>query len=490
MAFVRLFASFKNIFFFFFFNFQKAKASDTSCAPVSAVNMNKKVMALIIEPSLELAKQTHEEILKFIRFLPDQNLKADLFIGGVSTQPQIDSIRKGVDVVTATPGRLLDLIQTKQLDLAEVRFFVLDEADRLLDTGNFKIIEQVYDKLDKTHLQVLMFSATLHSPQIANLSEKICKFPTWVDLKGRDSVPTTVQHAQIVIDPNDEETVKQFKWSPNFDIQTDGVHSQDKQAKIKNTKEWKSEQVKLLKAKYLLEILNTHKVEQAIIFIRTRVDAQNLETYLNRVSEYEGGKSAKLEKKYSCLQLHAGKGTDKRMDNLEAFKNGEIRFLIATDVAARGIDIKELPFVINYTLPDKIEDYIHRVGRVGRAGHAGLAISLVASVEEKVWFHTCKNRGQGCHNTKLTNKGGCCIWYEEPKLMESIEERLGDEPVPHLVKGSLEFPGVLGKTSGATSAEQEKKKLAEHSEEISSMVKDLRDLEKKLQVGYFQIKGQ
>lgn len=456
-----------------------APKEHTSCvASLRQPGQKRKPMAIILEPNLELAQQAHDELLKFTRFLPEPKLQCELIIGGVPSQPQINAIARGIDVITATPGRLVDLIQGKQLDVSDVRFFILDEADRLLDGGNFRTIENIYDALDKTHLQVCMFSATLHSGSVTDISKKICKFPTWVDLKGRDSVPDTVHHAQLVIDPS--KTPPVWKHSA-LDVQTDGVHAGEAQARVRNTKEWCSEQVKLLKARYLVELINEYKMEQAIIFIRTRLDAEHLETYLNALSKHES--TSKLEHRYSCLQLHAGKGTGARLDNLERFRNGEVRFLIATDVAARGIDIAELPFIVNFTLPDKTEDYVHRVGRVGRAGATGIAISLVASCEEKVWFHSCKNRGDGCRNTKLANKGGCCVWYNEPQLMSQIEDRLGGIPVQEIDSQTLQCPGLHGANTAELSKEAEAKRLLSHNEEIRSMVEDLRVLEAKLQVG-------
>ncbi len=165
-----------------------------------------------------------------------------------------------------------------------------------------------------------------------------------------------------------------------------------------------------------------------------------------------------------------------------AIFNRKVRFLIATDVAARGIDIKELPFIVNFTLPDKTEDYVHRVGRVGRAGATGIAISLVASCEEKVWFHTCKNRGEGCHNTKLAPKG-CCVWYNEPALMGAIEDRLGGVPVQEIDANTLLCEGLAGANTMEISKEQEAKRLLSHADEIRAMVDDLRELETRLQVG-------
>ncbi len=310
-------------------------------------------------------------------------------------------------------------------------------------------------------------------------------------MQGRDSVPLTVQHVRVVVDPT---ATPALRFAPPFDIATDGVHAGDAQARVKNSREHQSEQVKLLKARYLVEIINHFKIEQAIIFIRTRVDAQNLETYFNRLSEHQaraggGGGAARMQRAYSCLQLHAGKGTDARLTNLEAFKNGDVRFLIATDVAARGIDVKEMPFVINMMLPDKAEDYVHRVGRVGRAGAPGLAISLVAACEEKVWFHSCKDKDK-CRNSKLAAKGGCCIWYNEPQLLAAIEERLGGEPVlviserDHFALPERQLPAA----AAPSVLEQEKKRLVAHSEEIKPLLTGLIELERELQLRYFMLK--
>lgn len=459
----------------------QARVEDTSCAAaVWDASARRHPMAIIVEPTLELAQQSHAEVHKFIKHLPPPELRCELFIGGVSTQPQVAAIARGVDVATCSPGRLVELITSRQLDVSQVRFLVLDEADRLLDGGNWKAIETVYDALDKTHLQVLMFSATLHAKSVRDMSAKICKHPVWVDLKGVDSVPDTVHHAALVVDPRLSEP--QWKWSPaGIELRTDGVHAGDAQARVRNSKEWCSESIKRLKARYLVELINHYRMEQAIIFVRTRNDAQQLENFLNALSAHEGP-SAKLERRYSCLQLHAGKGAGARSENLESFRSGQVRFLIATDVAARGIDISGLPFVVNFTMPDKSEDYVHRVGRVGRAGATGIAVSLVAACEEKVWFHTCKSRGDGCHNTKLTSKGGCCIWYNEPALIKEVEERLGGIPVQQVDRLTLECPGLHGANAQQVAMAQEAQKLQNHQEQIRDMVASLRVLEAGLQV--------
>lgn len=125
-----------------------------------------------------------------------------------------------------------------------------------------------------------------------------------------------------------------------------------------------------------------------------------------------------VESEYSCAVLHGDRSPQERRSNLAAFKEGDVRLLVCTDVAARGIDVQELPFVINMTLPDRPEDYLHRIGRCGRAETMGLAVSLVGTDKEKVWYHTCASRGRDCSNTRLVEQGGCCIWYDETAMLK------------------------------------------------------------------------
>lgn len=166
-------------------------------------------------------------------------------------------------------------------------------------------------------------------------------------------------------------------------------------------------------------------MDQAIIFCRTKLDCDNLENFLK--SNGTGGSAAMLDE-YSCTCVHGDRSSAQRRQNLQNFKDGDVRFLICTDVAARGIDIRGVPFVINMTLPDEKENYIHRIGRVGRADRMGLAISLVSSVKEKVWYcgQSCKTKGpRGCRQTSMLDKGGCAIWYDEPTLLQDVESHLG-----------------------------------------------------------------
>jgi ATP-dependent RNA helicase DDX1 len=195
-------------------------------------------------------------------------------------------------------------------------------------------------------------------------------------------------------------------------------------------------------------------MSQCIIFCRTNVDCNNLETFFcsqddsasssTQNKKFRGIVESGKEIKYSCCVLAGMRSMDQRRESLAAFKEGNVRFLICTDVAARGIDISGLPYVINLTLPDEAEQYIHRIGRVGRAERMGLAISIVCpeGVDEKVWFHKCNNRGKdGCTKRQLTTEGGCTVWYNEPEYFQNIQKRL-DMAVPEL-KEDFSLPDEL-----------------------------------------------
>ncbi|UYV62061.1 DDX1 [Cordylochernes scorpioides] len=435
--------------------------------------------AIIIEPSRELAEQTLQCIKNFKKHLKDPEVKELLVIGGTAAKDQIDALRQGVDIIVATPGRLEDLISTGQLSLTQVRFFVLDEADGLLNQGYSELINRIHQQIPKftadgKRLQMVVCSATLHSFEVKKLAEKLMHFPTWVDLKGEDSVPETVHHVVVRVDPRNDKS-----WMDNKrHIQTDGVHQRDDIRPSKQTAETLSEAVKILKGQYALQAINQQKMDQGIIFCRTKVDCDNMERFLNSC-----GPGPNNDRNfYSCVCLHGDRKPQERKANLEKFKRAEVKFLICTDVAARGIDVKGVPYVINVTLPDEKSNYVHRIGRVGRAERMGLAISLVSSVPEKVWYHSnCSSKGRNCYNTNLTDRGGCCIWYNEPQYLADIEDHLNctiQQVGPDLVIPADEFDGkvVYGeKRKGMGSNYQT------HTAQISQTLKELAAIEKKAQ---------
>lgn len=383
-------------------------ASQTTSMEDSAPRPNAP-QAIIIEPSRELAEQTYQQLEKFGKYLKDPCVRSYLLVGGQSSKEQINAVQKGVDIIVATPGRLEDLIAQGFVLLTHCRFFVLDEADGLIKQGNGALIDRMHKAIPKltsdgARLQMVVCSATLHDFEVKKMADRLMHFPTWVDLKGEDAVPDTVHHCVVMVDPQKDVSWKNLRMH----VQTDGVHNDDNVKPGNNTPETFSEAVKLLKGEYCVRAIREHKMDRAIIFCRTKVDCDNLENFFKQVNASE----------LSCVCLHADRAPNERKANLQSFKDKRVKFLICTDVAARGIDITGLPFMINITLPDEKSNYVHRIGRVGRAERMGLAISLVSSIPEKVWYHGqwCSSRGKNCWNTNLIEKKGCCIWYNEPSV--------------------------------------------------------------------------
>ncbi|KAF4522480.1 hypothetical protein B566_EDAN002565 [Ephemera danica] len=373
--------------------------------------------AIIIEPSRELAEQTYNQLQKFMKHLKHPTIRILLVIGGANVKEQCNALNAGIDIVVATPGRVEDLISGGYLSLTNCRFFVLDEADGLLKQGYTQQIERMHGQIPKLtsdgrRLQMVVCSATLHAFEVKKMAEKLMHFPTWVDLKGEDAVPETVHHVVVMVDPQ-----KDLSWhSLKSHVQTDGVHQHDRKGPGNNNAESLSEAVKMLKGEYCVKAIREHKMDRAIIFCRTKLDCDNLENYLIKMGGAE----------FSCVCLHGDRKPQERKANLETFKAKQVKFLICTDVAARGLDITGLPFMINITLPDEKSNYVHRIGRVGRAERMGLAISLVASVPEKVWYHGewCPSRGKRCHNTQDIEDGGCCIWYNEMQARTGYKDHV------------------------------------------------------------------
>ncbi|XP_067005391.1 ATP-dependent RNA helicase Ddx1 [Anabrus simplex] len=441
--------------------------------------------AIIIEPSRELAEQTYNQIIKFKKYLENPTVKALLVIGGVNVKEQIAELNSGVDIVVGTPGRMEDLISGGHLSLTQCRFFVLDEADGLLKQGYTELIDRLHKQIPKItsdgrRLQMIVCSATLHAFEVKKMAERLMHFPTWVDLKGEDAVPETVHHVVVMVDPQ-----KDTSWhNLRKHIQTDGVHAKDNVRPGNNTAETLSEAVKMLKGEYCVRAIDVHKMDRAIIFCRTKLDCDNLEKYLNQL----GGGSGNRSNPYSCVCLHGDRKPAERKGNLERFKRQEVKFLICTDVAARGLDITGLPFMINMTLPDEKSNYVHRIGRVGRAERMGLAISLVSAVPEKVWYHGewCSSRGRNCWNTRLTDEGGCCIWYNEPQYLAEIEEHLNvtiQQIEPDMKVPMDEFDGkvVYGQKRQLTGSLYEN-----HVAQMAPTVKELSELESKAQIKYLK----
>ena len=279
------------------------------------------IRALVLTPTRELAAQVEESIRTYGKYL---QLGSAVIFGGVGMHPQIDRLKKGVDILVATPGRLLDLQQQGFLDLSTVQILVLDEADRMLDMGFIHDVKKILALMPKEK-QSLLFSATF-SDEIRELAADLLRNPQSIQVTPRNS---TVQLITQVIHPVGRGKKKQL----------------------------------------LAHIIQEQNWSQVLVFTRTKFGANNVAEFLTKNG-------------IQSLALHGNKSQGARTQALAGFKSGDIRALVATDIAARGIDIDELPHVVNYEIPNVPEDYVHRIGRTGRAGNSGAAVSLVCLDEE------------------------------------------------------------------------------------------------------------
>ena len=448
---------------------------------------------VVIEPTLELANQVHDEISKFTKYLSPP-LKATRLIGKRDFKEMVTELKRGADIVIGTPGKLESFIDSGELNLDNIRFFVADEADRFA-TENFSFMTKLFKKMQTSNngrTQVSFFSATLHSPEIKALAEEICPGASWVDLKGKEHIPETVHHAVVYVDP------KETPWTSDAAYKDDQVHSGEKPV----GDVYSSLGSKHMKPPVLLKIIEAYKMQQCIVFCRTRIDCDLLSNFLTAHGG-RGKSGQKMEKGkenlYSNVVLHSGYSAKARDENLTMFKEGFARFLICTDVAARGIDITALPYVVNMMLPDKSEDYIHRVGRTGRSDRMGLAISIVSRRKEKVWYHTCPSRGENCSNRNIAEpisngpagamRGGCCIWFDEAKCASAIEKRL-KQPLDELDPVTFKFhaAGVDDGGYGKTRAEKDKQAKGLSAGRVAS-IQHLAALDKQSQGAFFDNKA-
>ncbi|SDD81752.1 DEAD/DEAH box helicase [Paraburkholderia lycopersici] len=281
------------------------------------------VRALILTPTRELAAQVEESVRAYGKYL---KLKSTVMFGGVGINPQIDALRRGVDIVVATPGRLLDHMQQKTIDLSQLEILVLDEADRMLDMGFIHDIKRVLAKLPPQR-QNLLFSATF-ADEIKALADSLLDSPALIEVARRNTTAETVAQKIYPVDRD-------------------------------------------RKRDLLTHLIRQHNWFQVLVFTRTKHGANRLAEQLTK----DG---------ISALAIHGNKSQSARTRALSEFKDGTLQVLVATDIAARGIDIDQLPHVVNYDLPNVPEDYVHRIGRTGRAGATGEAVSLVCVDEHQL----------------------------------------------------------------------------------------------------------
>eukprot|EP00917_Polyrhabdina_sp_WS-2016_P017033 GHVP01036817.1.p1 GENE.GHVP01036817.1~~GHVP01036817.1.p1 ORF type:complete len:713 (+),score=113.02 GHVP01036817.1:35-2173(+) len=456
------------------------KAEHSSSALTSAFEVAGKdermPLCLIIEPTRDLAMQTHDCISSYGKYLKHPSIRTGLFIGGGDDRNQRDTLQQGLDIAVGTLPKISGLVRMKQLNVSQIKFLVLDEADNLVKDDGLSQIKKIKD--DATHrgarkIQSLFFSATLQSECAKDAIKELTVSPSWVDLKGKATIPETVHCVVYKINPTLKMPLPETKIEPT----TDGVH---KHNSANSGEEANSERIKRYKMQTAVQIADMLKMQTCLIFCRTNLDCNNFEKYLDTL----GGRRSKdadaggLQSAYSCVVLAGMREQRERTRNLDNFKAGNVRFLICTDVAARGIDIQELPFLIMLTLPDDVDQFFHRVGRIGRADRLGLAVSLVATLKEKVWYHKCPKRGVDCSNTNLVQEGGCCIWFDEPLYLRQIEERIGNS-IPEMNPLTLEVKGILeGNTKEPTKKnkknDQRKRKLEEKdTKDLSRLIIDI-----------------
>ena len=285
-------------------------------APVTNKRGKPAIRALVLTPTRELAAQVEESVQTYGKYL---TLKSMVMFGGVGMQPQINRLRDGVDILVATPGRLLDHAQQGTLDLSQVQILVLDEADRMLDMGFIHDIKKVLAMLPAKK-QSLLFSATF-SDEIKQLADRLLNAPVLIEVARRNQTNDAISQ---IVHPVGRERKKEL----------------------------------------LAHLIKSGDWHQVLVFTRMKHGANRLSDYLN-------------DQGISAMAIHGNKSQGARTKALAEFKDGSLTALIATDIAARGIDIDQLPHVVNFELPNVAEDYVHRIGRTGRAGALGEAVSLV-----------------------------------------------------------------------------------------------------------------
>lgn len=286
---------------------------------------NGRPMALILVPTRELALQVQESVSNYGKYV---GLKSMYMIGGVNINPQIKQLRNKIDILIATPGRLLDHIGQKTLDLSQIKILVLDEADRMLDMGFIKDIKKILALLPKKR-QNLLFSATF-SDEIKLLADGLLSNPAIIEVARRNATVEMITHKVHPVDTDKKKAL-------------------------------------------LAHLIKNHNWNQVLVFTRTKHGANKLAQYLDANG-------------IPALAIHGNKSQANRTSTLAKFKDGSLQVMVATDIAARGLDIVDLPHVVNFELPNVPEDYVHRIGRTGRAGQTGDAVSLVSNDERKLQY--------------------------------------------------------------------------------------------------------
>jgi len=391
-------------------------------------------IAIVLEPTRDLADQSFDCISRYSSFFESPPVRCGLLVGGNAFNPahNVKNILSGeIDIIVATVPRLMQLVrQRNPIDLSGLKFLVLDEADELMkenkQAGDIVWLQSAVSSRPQT----LVFSATLHGREIKDIVSKLCQNETWVDLKGKPTIPETVHAVVLKVNP--------MKALPsNLAMKVPPLkHDNVVEVPAADTALANALKIKLYKPQVAVSVADKFKMDTCLIFCRTNLDCDLMQDYLTTLG---GGKpqeeSGGSQLPYSCVVLAGKRDQRERFAAIDHFKEGRARFMICTDVAARGLDISELPFIIMMTLPHEPPQFIHRVGRVGRAGKLGLAVVLVGETKEKVWYHTCNKR-------ECLNRQRCCIWYDEPKLLKDIQSHLAIE-LPQMNPTTFNVDGLI-----------------------------------------------
>jgi len=330
--------------------------------------------ALILAPTRELALQVGESIKAYGRWV---SIRCTVVYGGVNIGPQIDRLKRGIDILVATPGRLLDLADHRAVKLSQINFLIFDEADRMLDLGFSGEINEILD-LVPGERRTMLFSAT-YTQQIRNLAKKMLRKPEYIEISPDKKAAESVDQRVHLVDRSQKRNL-------------------------------------------LIHLITQDHWSQVLVFVRTKHGANKLTERL-------------AAKKISAAALHGNKSQSFRTRTLKEFKNGDIRILVATDVAARGLDISNLPHVVNYDMPSIPEDYIHRIGRTGRAGISGVAISLVSHDEKASLLAIEKLLGQKIPRQEVGDftQGGTVPDFVLLRPNDATSEKKADKKTKEIV---------------------------------------------------------
>ena len=364
------------------------------------------IRALIIAPTRELAAQVFESVRTYGKHI---SLRAACVYGGINIDPQIAELRAGVEILVATPGRLLDHVHQRTVNLGQVEILVLDEADRMLDMGFMPDIKRIIALLPANR-QNLMFSATFPD-DIKRLADQILKAPVRIQVAKKNTVTELVSHSAFKVDTRHKREV-------------------------------------------LERLMRERDLRQVLCFTSTKISANRLARELTR----DG---------FACAALHSDKTQQERMQALSDFKDGKVQVLVATDIAARGLDIEQLPLVINYELPPNPEDYIHRLGRTGRAGLPGEAISLVARDEQEalasiekllkaaIPIHEAElHPGRASESRRSRARAAQPMVAPRAPELESAEQAMAVPRSPERPREQAQLASALTSKPGAAQAEQ------------------------------------